>query len=48
MTTIERINTCISDLEYTLAHDFMTEPVRQIITETKTHLETIKSELTSG
>ena len=48
MTAIERINNCISDLEYTLAHDFMTEPVRQIITETKSQLEILKSELSSG
>jgi len=48
MTAIERINNCISELEYTLAHDFMTEPVRQIITETKSQLETLKSELSSG
>ena len=48
MTAIERINNCISDLEYTLAHDFMTEHVRQIITETKSQLETLKSELSSG
>ena len=48
MTAIERINNCISDLEYTLAHDFMTEPVRQIIKETKSQLETLKSELSSG
>jgi len=47
MTTKEKVEYAIARVEAILEYDFITTPVREILTDVKTQLEIVETDLTS-
>jgi hypothetical protein len=45
MTTKEKVEYALARVEAILEYDFITTPVREALTDVKTHLESVKASL---
>jgi hypothetical protein len=45
VSSLEKVDYCINKIEGMLAYDWITTPVREILTDIKTQLESIKADL---
>lgn len=45
MTTKEEVEYCLAKIDSVLAYDFITTPVKESLTDIKTHLESVKASL---